>query len=41
MGRSLLTGLTPVGKATIDVLSINHPSAVAVRGGLMAEGLFP
>src|SRR5436305_5198100 len=26
-----LVGLTPIGKATIAVLAINHPSAVVVR----------
>ncbi|MFL5240696.1 MAG: HNH endonuclease [Gemmataceae bacterium] len=36
-----LVGLTPIGRATINVLGINHPSAVAVRTELMAEGLFP
>jgi hypothetical protein len=38
---SLLVGLTPIGKATIAVLAINHPSAKAVREELMAEGVFP
>lgn len=37
---ALLSGLTPIGKATIAVLGINHPSAVAVREELLAEGLF-
>lgn len=37
--RSLLVGLTPVGKVTIAVLAINHPTAVAVREELMAEGV--
>jgi hypothetical protein len=34
-------GLTPRGRATIAVLAINDPMAVAVRRELMAEGEFP
>jgi len=36
-----LMGLTPIGRATIAVLAINHPSAVAVRHELILEGVFP
>ncbi len=36
-----LVGLTPVGRATIRVLAINHPNAIAVRRELIAEGIFP
>jgi HNH endonuclease len=36
-----LVGMTPIGRATISVLGINHPSAIAVREELIAEGLFP
>src|SRR5829696_2758759 len=36
-----LIGLTPSGRATIRVLAINHPDAVALRKSLMAEGSFP
>jgi hypothetical protein len=35
-----LVGLTAIGRATIDVLTINHPDNVAVRAHLMTEGLF-
>ncbi len=38
---ALLVGLTPIGRATIAVLGINFPSAVALREELIAEGLFP
>jgi HNH endonuclease len=36
-----LFGLTPTGRATIRVLSINDPNAIAVRQALIAEGAFP
>lgn len=36
-----LVGRTAVGRLTCAVLQINHPDAVAVRDGLLAEGLFP
>lgn len=36
-----LHGLTPTGRATIEVLEINHPDHVALRIALMREGLFP
>jgi hypothetical protein len=36
-----LIGRTPVGRATVSVLAINHPDYVAVRHALIAEGLFP
>jgi hypothetical protein len=36
-----LAGLTPIGRATIAVLGINFPSAVALREELIVEGLFP
>jgi hypothetical protein len=36
-----LVGLTPVGRATIRVLGINHPEAVKLRRELIAEGVFP
>jgi 5-methylcytosine-specific restriction endonuclease McrA len=35
---ALLGGLTPIGRATIEVLAINHPYRVAVRKLLMAAG---
>ncbi len=36
-----LSGLTPVARATIQVLGINHPNAITVRESLMREGVFP
>ena len=36
-----LRGKTAIGRATIAVLSINNPDAVAVREALMEEGVFP
>jgi hypothetical protein len=36
-----LIGSTPVGRATIRVLAINHPDAVRLRRELIAEGRFP
>jgi hypothetical protein len=35
----LLVGLTPSGRATIDVLDMNHPVRVALRESLIAEGV--
>ena len=37
----ILIGRTAVGRATIIVLAINHPDAVAVREALIEEGAFP
>jgi hypothetical protein len=34
----LLTGLTKIGRATIQVLEINHPDAIAVRRRLIEIG---
>jgi hypothetical protein len=36
-----LIGLTSIGRATVAVLAMNVPSAVALREELMAEGIFP
>jgi hypothetical protein len=36
-----LRGRTQVGRATIDVLTINHPAYVELRASLIAEGVFP
>src|SRR5437868_3531747 len=36
-----LVGRTPVGRATVAVLVINHPQAVGLRQSLMDEGAFP
>ncbi len=37
---STLIGRTAIGRTTIDVLQMNHPEIVAIRGILMAAGLF-
>ena len=37
----LLIGRTPIGRVTIQVLAMNDPLRVALREGLIAEGLFP
>jgi hypothetical protein len=37
----LLLGSTPSGRATIDVLDMNHSVRVALRESLIAEGVFP
>ena len=36
-----LLGKTAVGRATVDVLGINHSDRVALRQELLAEGVFP
>jgi hypothetical protein len=36
-----VTGLTPTGRATVRVLNLNHPDAVALRWSLIEEGVFP
>jgi hypothetical protein len=38
---AVLFGLTDVGRATIAVLNINHPAAMAKREELIQEGVFP
>ncbi len=37
----VLIGRTPVGRATVAVLNINDPEAVAMRGALIDAALFP
>ena len=37
----LVVGLSPIGRATIQVLNINDPAAIEVRQVLIDEGLFP
>lgn len=37
---SILIGRTPIGRATIAVLNINEPEAVATRAALIDAGLF-
>jgi len=39
--NATLFGLTQVGRATIQVLGINDPNAIAVRESLMNEGVYP
>jgi len=36
-----IVGRTPIGRATIDVLVMNHPDALAVRQELIASGRLP
>ena len=38
---ALLVGRTPVGRVTVAVLAINLPYRIALRQGLIDEGLFP
>lgn len=35
-----ISGLTPIGRATIAVLAMNHPQQLAVRQALLDEGAF-
>ncbi len=37
----LLVGRTPIGRATVALLCINHPDYVLLREELIDEGLFP
>jgi len=37
----ILVGLSPVARATIQVLWMNHPRTVALRAALIEEGDFP
>lgn len=37
----LLVGTTPIGRATVDLLAINHPDYVLLRESLVEEGTFP
>jgi HNH endonuclease len=36
----VLTGLTPIGRTTVQVLNINHPDSVRLRRSLLRGGLF-
>jgi hypothetical protein len=38
---AVLTGLTPCGRATIDVLNINAPHRIELRELLILAGVFP
>jgi len=37
----VLVGLTPIGRATVELLAINHPDHVLLRETLIIEGTFP
>ena len=37
----VLLGLTPIGRATVELLAINHPDYVLLRQALIEEGVFP
>lgn len=37
---SIIQGVTAIGRTTVLVLQINHEDAVALRGSLIAEGIF-
>jgi hypothetical protein len=39
--KALLVGRTPVGRATVEVLKMNDPERVALRGELLEQGLLP
>jgi hypothetical protein len=36
-----LTGRTPIGRVTIDVLNMNAPIRIALRQELIEQGVFP
>jgi len=36
-----LIGLTGIGRATAELLAINHPDAILLRESLIEEGIFP
>lgn len=38
---AILVGRTPVGRATVELLAINHPDYVLLRESLIEEGVFP
>jgi hypothetical protein len=38
---AVLAGRTPIGRVTVALLHINDPFRVALREGLIAEGVFP
>ena len=38
---AVLIGCTPIGRVTVNVLRINDPIRVEVRGELIEEGVFP
>ena len=38
---AVLVGLTPSGRATVELLQMNHPARIAMRRKLMDSGLYP
>ena len=38
---AILRGRTPTGRATAEILAINHPDFVLLRETLIEEGTFP
>ncbi len=38
---ALLTGRTPIGRATVMLLAVNHPDYALLRESLIDEGTFP
>ena len=38
---ALMVGRTPVGRATVELLAINHPDYVLLREALVEEGPLP
>ena len=38
---AVLVGLTPIGRATVELLAVNHPDYVLLREALIIEGTFP
>ncbi len=38
---AVLVGLTPTGRATVELLAINHPDHIVLRESLIEEGIFP
>ncbi len=38
---ALIVGVTPIGRATVSLLAINHPDYVLLRESLIEEGTVP
>lgn len=38
---AILVGVTPIGRATVEVLAFNLPIRVSARAVLIEEGVFP
>ncbi len=41
MDGAFIVGKTPVGRATVDLLAMNHPDYVLLRESLIDEGRLP